>query len=118
MNEGGNSSLSGSIYGYFSRKFNFDIDFNATYTKGKPTDWEQSRKDFFSFYGAKASVNFSLGSHDEWNIMVKVNELRMKNNILLPTKQSDMGSLLSGFFDGRQIPLGAMYTAVPKGYEI
>ena len=35
-----------------------------------------NRTDFRNYYGLRASVAFSFGSHDEWNIVRKINERR------------------------------------------
>lgn len=35
-----------------------------------------SKTDFRNYYGLRASVSFSFGSHDEWNIVRKINEKR------------------------------------------
>ncbi|WP_225152144.1 hypothetical protein [Bradyrhizobium sp. NBAIM08] len=35
-----------------------------------------NRTEFRNYYGLRASVSFSLGSHDEWNIVRKINERR------------------------------------------
>jgi hypothetical protein len=35
-----------------------------------------NKTDFRNYYGLRASVSFSLGSHDEWNIIRTINEKR------------------------------------------
>ena len=38
--------------------------------------WRSLNTDFRNYYGLRASVSFSLGSHDEWNIIRAINEKR------------------------------------------
>jgi hypothetical protein len=39
-----------------------------------------SKTDFRNYYGLRASVSYSLGSHDEWNIFRTINEKRRARN--------------------------------------
>ena len=65
------------------------------------TPGKQLRVDFFRFYAARASANFSKGCHDEWNIFCEINRARLAHS------NGDVGQLLAGYFDGRQIDPGA-----------
>ena len=61
--------------------------------------------DFLRYYGLKAGVNFSLGSHDEWLIYHALNTLR-RDKTRNPVKfmaDGDVGDQIAGFFDGGQI---------------
>jgi hypothetical protein len=62
-----------------------------------------TRSGFRNYYGLRASVAFSLGSHDEWNIARLINERRRG--------AADFGTpnQLAVFFDGQPVP--------PGGYE-
>ena len=66
---------------------------------------EHKRFDFLRYYGLKAGVNFSLGSHDEWLIYHALNTLR-RDKTRNPVKfmaDGDVGDQIAGFFDGGQI---------------
>lgn len=66
-------------------------------------DQHVTRTSFRNYYGLRASVAFSLGSHDEWNIARLINERRRG--------AADFGTpnQLAVFFDGQPVP--------PGGYE-
>lgn len=76
--------------------------------------WESRRKDFIRFYALRASVNYSLGSHDEWNIFAELN--RRRAAVVDKNGFPDVGSLLAGWFDGRQIDPGAAVVPLVPGY--
>ncbi len=110
--QGGATSLTAGVEEYFARKFTMDPDFRKDFSEGdigKP-EWEKMRKDFFLFYTVRASVNYSMGSHDEWNIWKTLNELRLKH------EQYGHGSQIAGYFDGKQIDPGAAESGLSKGY--
>lgn len=131
--QGQNIALTDAIEKFFAQKVALDPDFRDEFSDrpiidwGKPRKeqisgdldareaWEAKRKEFFRFYALRASVNYSLGSHDEWNILVEVNRHRVavrdKNG--LPA----VGDLLAAWFDGRQVPLGAAETVTHLGYD-
>ena len=54
------------------------------------------KRAFRNYYGLKASVAFSLGSHDEWNIAKAINERRRSAN-----KATGITDQLGVLFDGR-----------------
>ena len=58
----------------------------------------------------RAGVDFSLGSHDEWNIWQGLNERR---------RRADQGiaDQIAGYFDGRQLPPSAFSIRASPGYE-
>jgi hypothetical protein len=62
-----------------------------------------TRSGFRNYYGLRASVTFSLGSHDEWNIARLINQRRRD--------AADFGipGQLAVFFDGQPV--------TPGGYE-
>jgi hypothetical protein len=124
-------SLSSAIETYFASKCETDPDFRDTYSiKGiewglkKPGTtqktlrgrWEMLRRDYLRFYALRASVTFSLGSHDEWNIFRRINELRRERT----PRNGTLGiaEQLGGWFDGVQISLASGETPVSKGYAI
>jgi hypothetical protein len=70
----------------------------------------EAKRAFLRYYAMRASVSFSDGSHDEWNVFRRVNERRRK--IL------GIGEQIPVFFDGRQMPAAVMETPVSEGYEV
>lgn len=114
---GGALTVTAGIEEYFARKFTMDPDFHRFYsTRG--SKWETQRKHFFRFYSVRASANFSLGCHDEWNIFRLINQARLDASKKDTPPEGDAGELLSGFFDGRQITPGAAVCEVSGGYTI
>lgn len=132
-------TLSAGVEEYFARKFSMDPEFRDSYSltgiewdrdwkdskKPRPAkvqqkelrhEWREARKDFFRYYAVKASANFSVGSHDEWQIFVLINQKRLQNSMNHETPSGDVGKLLPGFFDGKQIDLGAAVTSTSGGY--
>jgi len=134
---GEGKSLSSAIETYFASKCETDPDFRDAYNiKGIEWGlndpgtalvedqvtlrhhWEMLRRDYLRFYALRASVTFSLGSHDEWNIFRRINELRRER-----TPQNGNGTLgiaeeLGGLFDGVQISPASGETPVSKGYAV
>lgn len=118
-----------SIQGYFASRYATSAEFRYSYTGGMEIDWGQRdlatflpedwkslddwdamRKEFTRFYLLRASANYSLGSHDEWNIWVLLNRLRLERS------KGNTGTLLPGFFDGRQVDPGASMMLTANGY--
>ena len=137
---GGAVTLTAGIEEYFARKVATDPDFRDNYTvpdiRWDPNwqrpahtpvevtnpqrtlrdDWEMKRKWFVRFYSLRASANFSLGCHDEWNIFCLINRARLQHNSEILKQIGDVGDLLAGFFDGRQVDPGAAVSFVDRGY--
>jgi len=131
-------TLTSGIQAYFARKFAIDPDFREEYSDPNPDwrrlgprtavnkeeyklrdGWNYKRLDFFRYYGLKAGVNFSLGSHDEWLIYGALNALR-RNKTRNAEKfmvDGDVGDQIAGFFDGGQIDPASSETAVSRGYS-
>lgn len=129
----GSLTVTAGVEQYFARKYATDPDFCESYSKqgirwgakGKPGDdsqargeWELARRSFFQFYATKASVNFSLGSHDEWNIWRLLNQRRLEVSMSDKSPNGDVGDLIPGYFDGNQIPLWHLELEVPPGYAL
>lgn len=125
------NTLTAGIQQYFSRKFAVDSDFRDYFsisgiewqallpgqvlseTQQKlRDDWENMRSDFFRFYAVKASVNFSLGSHDEWLIFKILNALRREKS------KGDVGTQIAGYFDGGQIDPASSEQSLSLGYSL
>jgi hypothetical protein len=138
FSKSGSTTLTGGIEAHFARKFTTDPDFRDNYSidgivwrKGwqqdsamKPEEklaakqlrsqWADLRRQYVRFYALRASVNFSLGSHDEWEIFRQIN-LRRRNdkstgdNVGIPDQ-------LGGFFDQSQIDPSASEAVLSRGY--
>jgi hypothetical protein len=102
----------------FARKLKFDehndmAKMNSYYDTNNPKGYDDKPLDktlFRNYYGLRASVAFSKGGHDEWNIVRLINERRRvadKDGIL---KQ------LAVLFDGRAVPPPMYEAQVPPGY--
>ncbi|HML14896.1 MAG TPA: hypothetical protein VK456_16445 [Xanthobacteraceae bacterium] len=67
------------------------------------------KKSFREYYALRASVAFSLGSHDEWNIVRAINEARRSS------KDYGLAKQLGVFFDGRPVAPGLFETPIAAG---
>lgn len=132
-------TLTAGIQAYFARKFAIDADFREEYSDPNPSwerigprtalnqaqyalrdRWNYKRLDFFRYYGLKASVNFSLGSHDEWLIYRALNALRRDKtksaeNLMI---DGEVGDQIAGFYDGGQIDPASSEAGVSRGYSL
>ena len=121
-------SLSQAVEIYFARKYTIDSDFRRDFDCLEPAGicrplnldipqekdvWTQRRQDFFKYYAVKASTNFSLGCHDEWNIACLLNDKRRAH----PDIYGVPGQI-PVYFDGRQVNLGNALTPTSKGYAL
>jgi hypothetical protein len=61
---------------------------------------------FRRFYQLRASVAWSKGAHDEWNIFVRIN------------KKRGVGEQIPIYFDGRAVSPAEMETEIAPGYEL
>lgn len=119
-------SLSQAVEIYFARKYALDLDFKRDFDCLEPNgicrlfdldnpqdkaEWLQRRQDFFRYYAIKSGINFSLGSHDEWNIVHLLNAKRQANPDVY-----GIGGQIAIFFDGRQIDPGSCNTLATPGY--
>jgi hypothetical protein len=87
---------------YFKNRQASDADFAKLIEAGK-----MSLNDFETYYGLRASVSFSVGAHDEWNIVQKINDARRTSKGVL--------SQLPMLFDGEALPIAAYEEAVVNG---
>jgi hypothetical protein len=89
---------------YFDEQVALDPNFKKAADQG-----DISRPGFRNYYGLRASVSFSLGSHDEWNIAQLLNERRRG--------VADLGiaNQLAVFFDGRPVTPGDFEAAAASG---
>jgi hypothetical protein len=126
-------SMTAGIDDYFARKFATDAAFRDEYSiadikwgappKTSPASdprktWMKKRIDFLRFYGLRASINFSLGSHDEWSIFRLINAGRRKRTIAPDQLDGDVGEQVAGFFDGLQVAPSASEASLSRGYAV
>lgn len=109
--EGRDGNINSAIESYFASKFSTDRDFRDFYEKSNK-GWQQARDEFCRFYTLRASANFSKGCHDEWNIFQKLNVARLN------VEKPDVGEMLAGYFDGKQIDPGAAIMPIQRGYAL
>jgi hypothetical protein len=138
FSKAGTTSMTAGIEAYFAHKFATDPDFRDTYSmkelewyKGWQTDqsttgdvkkrqhqlrtqWADMRRQFVRFYALRASANFSLGSHDEWEIFRQVNVKRRNDNA--GEENVGIAEQLGGFFDQSQLDPGASEAQLSQGY--
>jgi hypothetical protein len=69
-----------------------------------------TKQSFRNYYALRASVTFSAGAHDEWNIVRLLNERRRTASATGVTMQLPM------MFDGRAIPPNGYEATVAAGY--
>lgn len=131
-------TVTSGIHEYFSRKISQDPDFRDAYSiRGldwwpRPDDapltaqeaedrnrWQLLRNDFFRYYALRASANYSLGSHDEWLILQKLNAIRRDRRARFEAREvGGIGDQIAAFFDGRQVDLASTETPLSKGYSL
>jgi hypothetical protein len=138
FSKSGSTTLTAGIEAHFARKFSTDPDFRDNYSingiewhKGWQQDakitpeekvtqkqlraqWADLRRQYVRFYALRASVNFSLGSHDEWAIFRQINIKR--RNDKSPGDNVGIAEQLGGFFDQSQIDPGASEAILSRGY--
>lgn len=95
----------GKLNDFFDKRVASDPDFKKAVEQGKV-----SKAGFRNYYGLRASVAFSYGSHDEWNIVRLLNERRRG--------ATDFGvaNQLPIFFDGQPVNPGGFESGTAAGY--
>ena len=89
----------------FDQRYAADEKLREAVTKGSLT-----KATFRNYYGLKASVMFSYGSHDEWNILRLINVKRLGGT------QFGVANQIASFYDGRPTPPSAAEQPVSNGY--
>jgi hypothetical protein len=92
------------INAYFDRRLASDADFKKAVDQGKLT-----KSSFRNYYALHASVAFSLGSHDEWNISHLINDRRRGAN------DFGIANQIPILFDGHAVPPGSFEGAIASG---
>jgi len=72
----------------------------------KVVDDPAARRAFLRYYAMRASVVYSAGCHDEWNIFVRINNKRR------------LGEQVAVWFDGRPASPAEMVVEISPGYEV
>ncbi|MBV8048312.1 MAG: hypothetical protein JO171_14230 [Paludibacterium sp.] len=115
------ASITAGIESYFASKLALDTRFQAFYNAGAGTSGatpaqvqeaqQNARREFIRYFALRASSNFAIGCHDEWNIFQTLNQLRY-------TATQNTGNQLAVFFDGRQVSPAATTIPIPPGFAL
>jgi hypothetical protein len=104
---GASDDMPASLERYMELRAKTDTDF-----RDQIASVPETRKRFLAYYATKASVAFSDGSHDEWNIFVEINRRRRSD-----ARTFGLGEQIPVIFDGRSTSPAEMETRVSPGYE-
>ena len=102
--------LSGSadldrLAAFFDERLKTDTDLQRAVAQGRIT-----RTGFRNYYGLRASVSFSLGAHDEWNIAQTINARRRAD------AKYGVGNQMPTWFDGRAVSSAEAEQTMSVGY--
>lgn len=124
FSESGSRTWTAGVEEHFARKMTMDREFYEAFAppffdgdgrrltgSAESVEWRRRRDAFFRYYTVRASVNFSLGSHDEWNIWQLLNQRRR-------ARIDGIAEQIAGHFEGRQIDPASMFSSTSPGYEI
>ena len=100
----GNADLD-RLSAWFDERIKTDAELQRAVDQGRVT-----RASFRNYYGLRASVRFSLGAHDEWNIAQKINPRRRADPKL------GTGNQLPTWFDGRAVSSAEAEHTMSDGY--
>lgn len=92
------------IAGYFDKRLETDAGLKREVTRGRVT-----KNSFRNYYALKASVSFSNGAHDEWNIFRLLNERRRAD------AKYGVANQISVLFDGKPVSPVESELAVAAG---
>lgn len=92
------------IAGYFDKLLETDAGLKREVTRGRVT-----KNSFRNYYALKASVSFSNGAHDEWNIFRLLNERRRAD------AKYGVANQISVLFDGKPVSPVESELAVAAG---
>jgi hypothetical protein len=96
------------IDAYFDKEYATGDDFKGDFKKAVD-EGKLSKRTFRDYYALRASVAFSYGSHDEWNIARIINERRRG------AEEFGIANQLSILFDGRAAAPGAAEAPIASG---
>ncbi|WP_139486157.1 hypothetical protein [Bradyrhizobium ivorense] len=76
-----------------------------------------SKKEFRAYYGIGASVTYSYGSHDEWDIVRSIKEARRKLDEKTTADKQKVGIAIQMgvYFDGQAVAPGLFETGIAAG---
>jgi hypothetical protein len=94
----------GKLEAFFDQRVASDPAFRKAVEQGQIT-----KTGFRNYYGLRASVAFSYGSHDEWNIARLLNERRRG------VAELGIANQLSIFFDGQPVNPGNFQSPTAAG---
>jgi hypothetical protein len=89
----------------FDQRFAADQGLRDAIAQGK-----LSKATFRNYYALRASIAFSYGSHDEWNILRLLNDKRRGGT------QFGVANQIASFYDGHATPPSAAEQGVSSGY--
>lgn len=125
FSEGGSRTWTAGVEEHFARKLTMDREFYEAFAPpfydadgkrlsgpAERTEWGRRRDAFFRYYTIRAGVNFSFGSHDEWNIWRLLNERRRTSH------REGLADQIAGYFEGGQIDPASATSPTSPGYEI
>ena len=122
--ESGARSWTAGVEDYFARKHAMDPAFREAFTPpfrddgawlegpAEEVEWARRREAFFRYYTVRAGVNFSLGSHDEWNIWRLLNDRRRER------LSRGIAHQIAGYFEGRQVDPAGFVGPTAPGYAL
>jgi hypothetical protein len=87
------------LEGYYDSKVKTDEGLKAV-----------DKRSFRDYYGLRASVAFSYGSHDEWNIVRTINQKRREAD-----PKAGIAKQMGVFFDGKPVPPGMFEAPIEPG---
>ncbi len=93
-----------TIAKYFDKRFAEDASLKREVERGRVT-----KNSFRNYYALRASVSFSNGAHDEWNIVRLLNERRRGD-----PKFGNAGQIPK-FFDGKAVSSGEFENPIAAG---
>jgi hypothetical protein len=94
----------GKLNDFFDQRVASDPKFKEAVDQG-----QVNKAGFRNYYGLRASVAFSYGSHDEWNIARLLNERRRG------ATEFGIANQISVFFDGQPVNPGGFESAAASG---
>ncbi|SHN38877.1 hypothetical protein [Cryptosporangium aurantiacum] len=121
-------TLASKVEEYFARKYAIDPEFFVSFAAGPDSDgatrlldltnpsdarlWEARRKEFVRYYTVRAGAAYSLGSHDEWNLMARLNRARVADPAYGPGEQ------IAAYFAAGPCGLAEAEAETSIGYEV
>ncbi len=121
--ESGARTWTAGVEEYFARQVTMNREFHEAFTPpfrdasgerlsgpAEEDEWRRRREAFFRYYTVRGGVNFSLGSHDEFNIWTLLNAARREGD------PRGIAEQISAFFDGRQLDPSSFGGGTSPGY--